>query len=157
MVDEVVEWWNILMEIIVEIDEVLIEQFFEIGEFSVDEFKKGICEGVFKYGLVLMFCGFVFKNKGVQLVFDVVIDYLFVFVDVFFIQGVFFDGSEVVCLFDDSVFFSVFVFKVMVDFYGKFIFVWMYFGIFEKGSYVFNFIKGEKECIFCLVVFKVDD
>lgn len=42
MVDEVVEWWNILMEIVVEIDEVLIEKFFESGEFSVDEFKKGI-------------------------------------------------------------------------------------------------------------------
>ena len=75
MADEVAEWRNTLMETVAETDEALIEKFLETGELSVDELKKGIREGVLKHGLVPMLCGSAFKNKGVQLVLDAVIDY----------------------------------------------------------------------------------
>ena len=157
MADEVAEWRNTLMETIAETDEALIEKFLETGELSVDELKKGIREGVLKHGLVPMLCGSAFKNKGVQLVLDAVIDYLPAPVDVPPIQGVLPDGSEAVRPSDDNAPFSALAFKVMADPYGKLTFVRMYSGILEKGSYVLNSTKGEKERISRLVVLKADD
>ena len=157
MADEVAEWRNTLMETVAETDEALIEKFLETGELSVDELKKGIREGVLKHGLVPMLCGSAFKNKGVQLVLDAVIDYLPAPVDVPPIQGVLPDGSEAVRPSDDNAPFSALAFKVMADPYGKLTFVRMYSGILEKGSYVLNSTKGEKERISRLVVLKADD
>jgi elongation factor G len=157
MADEVAEWRNTLMETVAETDEALIEKFLETGELSVDELKKGIREGVLKHGLVPMLCGSAFKNKGVQLVLDAVIDYLPAPVDVPPIQGVLPDGSEAVRPSDDNATFSALAFKVMADPYGKLTFVRMYSGILEKGSYVLNSTKGEKERISRLVVLKADD
>ena len=157
MADEVAEWRNTLMETVAETDEALIEKFLETGELSVDELKKGIREGVLKHGLVPMLCGSAFKNKGVQLVLDAVIDYLPAPVDVPPIQGVLPDGSEAVRPSDDNAPFSALAFKVMADPYGKLTFVRMYSGVLEKGSYVLNSTKGEKERISRLVVLKADD
>merc|ERR1719261_2287613 len=145
------------METVAETDEALIEKFLETGELSVDELKKGIREGVLKHGLVPMLCGSAFKNKGVQLVLDAVVDYLPAPVDVPPIQGVLPDGSEAVRPSDDNAPFSALAFKVMADPYGKLTFVRMYSGILEKGSYVLNSTKGEKERISRLVVLKADD
>ena len=138
-------------------DEALIEKFLETGELSTEELKKGIREGVLKHGLVPMLCGSAFKNKGVQLVLDAVIDYLPAPVDVPPIQGVLPDGKEAVRPSDDKAPFSALAFKVMADPYGKLTFVRMYSGILEKGSYVLNSTKGEKERISRLVVLKADD
>lgn len=76
MKDQVEEWRNFLMEAVAETDEALIEKFLESGELSTEELKKGIREGVLKHGLVPVLCGSAFKNKGVQLVLDAVVDYL---------------------------------------------------------------------------------
>ena len=157
MAEEAAEWRAKLMESVAENDEELIEKFLETGELSEAELKKGIRDGVLKHGLVPMLCGSAFKNKGVQLVLDAVVDYLPAPIDVPPIQGVLPNGSEAVRPSDDNAPFSALAFKVMADPYGKLTFVRMYSGVLTKGSYVLNSTKDVKERISRLVVLKADD
>ena len=145
------------MESVAETDEELIEHFLESGELTEKQLKKGIREGVLKHGLVPLLCGSAFKNKGVQLVLDAVVDYLPAPVDVPPIQGLLPDGKEAVRPSEDSAPFSALAFKVMADPYGKLTFVRMYSGVLEKGSYVLNSTKDSKERISRLVVLKADE
>ena len=142
MKDQVEEWRAFLMEKVAETDEALIEKFLDTGELSNDELKQGIRTGVVKHGLVPVLCGSAFKNKGVQLVLDAVVDYLPAPIDVPPIQGILPDGTEAVRPSDDKAPFSALAFKVMADPYGKLTFVRMYSGVLEKGSYVMNSTKG---------------
>ncbi len=157
MKDQSEEWRGKLMESIAENDEELIEVFLEKGELSVEQLKKGIREGVLKHGLVPMLCGSAFKNKGVQLVLNAVVDYLPAPIDVKPIQGILPNGKEDVRPSDDSAPFSALAFKVMSDPYGKLTFVRMYSGVLSKGSYVMNSTKDAKERISRLVVLKADE
>ena len=157
MAEEAAEWRAKLMETVAETDEELIETFLETGELSIEQLKKGIREGVLKHGLVPMLCGSAFKNKGVQLVLDAVIDYLPAPIDVPPIQGLLPSGKEDVRASEDDAPFSALAFKVMADPYGKLTFVRMYSGVLEKGSYVLNSTKDSKERISRLVVLKADD
>ena len=157
MADEAAEWRGKLMESIAENDEELIEQFLDNGELSEEQLKKGIREGVLKHGLVPLLCGSAFKNKGVQLVLDAVIDYLPAPIDVPPIQGLLPDGKEAMRASDDNAPFSALAFKVMADPYGKLTFVRMYSGVLDKGSYVLNSTKDTKERISRLVVLKADE
>ena len=157
MKDQSEEWRGRLMESIAENDEELIEVFLEKGELSVEQLKKGIREGVLKHGLVPMLCGSAFKNKGVQLVLNAVVDYLPAPIDVKPIQGILPNGKEDVRPSDDSAPFSALAFKVMSDPYGKLTFVRMYSGVLSKGSYVMNSTKDAKERISRLVVLKADE
>jgi len=157
MVDEASEWRAKLMESVAETDEELIEYFLENGELTEEQLKKGIREGVLKHGLVPLLCGSAFKNKGVQLVLDAVVDYLPAPVDVPPIQGLLPNGKEAVRPSDDSAPFSALAFKVMADPYGKLTFVRMYSGVLDKGSYVLNSTKDSKERISRLVILKADE
>jgi len=157
MEEEAAEWRNKLMESVAENDEELIEIFLETGELSTEQLKKGIREGVLKHGLVPVLCGSAFKNKGVQLVLDAVVDYLPAPVDVKPIQGVLPSGKEDVRPSDDNAPFSALAFKVMSDPYGKLTFVRMYSGVLSKGSYVMNSTKDAKERISRLVILKADE
>ena len=157
MVEIAAEWRGKLMESIAETDEDLIEVFLETGELSESQLKNGIREGVLKHGLVPMLCGSAFKNKGVQLLLDAVVDYLPAPVDVPPIQGLLPDGKEAVRPSDDTAPFSALAFKVMSDPYGKLTFVRMYSGVLQKGSYVLNSTKDEKERISRLIILKADD
>ncbi|KGG03081.1 Translation elongation factor G [Prochlorococcus marinus str. MIT 9321] len=157
MKDEAAEWRLKLMESVAENDEELIEIFLETGELSTEQLKKGIREGVLKHGLVPVLCGSAFKNKGVQLVLDAVVDYLPAPVDVKPIQGVLPSGKEDVRPSDDNAPFSALAFKVMSDPYGKLTFVRMYSGVLSKGSYVMNSTKDAKERISRLVILKADE
>ena len=74
MVELVSDWRSKLMESIAETDEELLDAFLENGELTVDQLKSGIREGVLKHGLVPMLCGSAFKNKGVQLLLDAVVN-----------------------------------------------------------------------------------
>ena len=113
MKDLVDEWRATLMETIAETDEALIEKFLEEGELSEAELVKGIREGVLKHGLVPVLCGSAFKNKGVQLLLDAVVDYLPAPVDVPPIQGLLPNGDEAARPADDNAPFSALAFKVM--------------------------------------------
>ncbi len=157
MVEEAAEWRLKLMESVAENDEELIEIFLETGELSEEQLKTGIREGVLKHGLVPVLCGSAFKNKGVQLVLDAVVDYLPAPVDVKPIQGVLPSGKEDVRPSDDNAPFSALAFKVMSDPYGKLTFVRMYSGVLSKGSYVMNSTKDAKERISRLVILKADE
>jgi len=157
MRDQTAEWRSKLMESIAENDEELIEAFLEKGELSEEQLKKGIREGVLNHGLVPMLCGSAFKNKGVQLVLNAVVDYLPAPIDVKPIQGILPNGKEDTRPSDDSAPFSALAFKVMSDPYGKLTFVRMYSGVLSKGSYVMNSTKDAKERISRLVVLKADE
>ena len=157
MTELAAEWRGKLMESIAETDEDLVEVFLESGELTVDQLSKGIREGVLKHGLVPMLCGSAFKNKGVQLLLDAVVDYLPAPVDVPPIQGLLPNGKDAVRPSDDKAPFSSLAFKVMADPYGKLTFVRMYSGVLEKGSYVLNSTKNEKERISRLIILKADD
>ncbi len=157
MEKEAADWRNRLMESVAENDEELIEIFLETGELSEEQLKKGIREGVLQHGLVPVLCGSAFKNKGVQLVLDAVVDYLPAPVDVKPIQGVLPSGKEDVRPSDDNAPFSALAFKVMSDPYGKLTFVRMYSGVLSKGSYVMNSTKDAKERISRLVILKADE
>jgi len=157
MQDLASEWRAKLMESVAETDETLIEAFLEKGELSQAQLEKGIREGVLKHGLVPMLCGSAFKNKGVQLLLDAVVNYLPAPVDVPPIQGLLPNGKEALRTSDDSAPFSALAFKVMADPYGKLTFVRMYSGVLSKGSYVLNSTKDEKERISRLIILKADD
>ncbi len=157
MKDEALEWRSKLMESVAENDEELIEIFLDKGELTEDQLKKGIREGVLNHGLVPVLCGSAFKNKGVQLVLDAVVDYLPAPIDVKPIQGVLPNGKEDVRPSDDNAPFSALAFKVMSDPYGKLTFVRMYSGVLSKGSYVMNSTKDAKERISRLVILKADE
>jgi len=157
MVELVSDWRSKLMESIAETDEDLLEAFLENGELNIEELKSGIREGVLKHGLVPMLCGSAFKNKGVQLLLDAVVNYLPAPVDVPPIQGLLPNGKEAVRPSDDGAPFSALAFKVMADPYGKLTFVRMYSGVLEKGSYVLNSTKDAKERISRLIILKADD
>jgi elongation factor G len=157
MAELAAEWRSKLMESVAELDEELIEVFLEKGELSDDQLRKGIREGVTKHGLVPMLCGSAFKNKGVQLMLDAVVDYLPAPVDVPPIQGILPDGNEGLRPCDDSAPFSSLAFKVMADPYGKLTFIRMYSGVLQKGSYVLNSTKDKKERISRLIILKADE
>ncbi len=157
MLDLVSDWRSKLMESIAETEEELLEAFLENGELTIEQLKSGIREGVLKHGLVPMLCGSAFKNKGVQLLLDAVVNYLPAPVDVPPIQGLLPNGKEAVRPSDDGAPFSALAFKVMADPYGKLTFVRMYSGVLEKGSYVLNSTKDAKERISRLIILKADD
>jgi len=157
MVEEAAQWRAALMESVAETDEELLEIFLESGELNEAQLRKGIRVGVLKHGLVPMLCGSAFKNKGVQLLLDAVVDYLPAPVDVPPIQGVLADGTEAVRPADDSAPFSALAFKVMADPFGKLTFVRIYSGVLQKGSYVLNATKDKKERISRLILLKADD
>ena len=157
MADLVAKWRNKLMESVAETDEELVEVFLESGELSEEQLRKGIREGVLKHGLVPMLCGSAFKNKGVQLLLDAVVDYLPAPVDIPPIQGLLPDGNEAMRPCDDSAPFSALAFKVMADPFGKLTFVRIYSGVLQKGSYVLNSTKDKKERISRLIILKADE
>ena len=157
MVDLVSDWRSKLMESIAETEEELLEAVLENGELTVEQLKSGIRGGVLKHGLVPMLCGSAFKNKGVQLLLDAVVNYLPAPVDVPPIQGLLPNGKEAARPSDDGAPFSALAFKVMADPYGKLTFVRMYSGVLQKGSYVLNSTKDEKERISRLIILKADD
>ncbi len=157
MVEEAALWRTSLMESVAETDEELLEAFLENGELTEEQLRVGIRTGVLKHGLVPILCGSAFKNKGVQLLLDAVVDYLPAPIDVPPIQGLLPDGSEAMRPSEDSAPFSALAFKVMSDPFGKLTFIRMYSGVLQKGSYVLNSTKDKKERISRLIVLKADE
>ena len=157
MADEVEQWRGVLMEAVAESSEELLEAFLDNGELSEEQLVRGIREGVIRHGLVPILCGSAFKNKGVQLLLDAVVDYLPAPIDVPPIQGLLPNGEDAVRPSDDGEPFSALGFKVMADPYGKLTFVRLYSGVLAKGSYVLNATKNKKERISRLVVLKADE
>ncbi|RND00192.1 elongation factor G [Lysinibacillus halotolerans] len=141
------EYREKLIEAVAELDEELMEKYFAGEEITNEELKAGIRKATLSVEFYPVLCGTAFKNKGVQLMLDAVIDYLPAPTDVEAIKGVDPDTSEeIVRHSSDEEPFSALAFKVMTDPYvGKLTFFRVYSGILESGSYVQNSTKGKRE------------
>jgi elongation factor G len=152
------EYRLMLIEAVAETDDALTEKYLEGEELTEDEVRAGLRKATISGTVIPMLCGSAFKNKGVQLLLDAVIDYLPAPVDVPAIQGTLSDGSVVERKADDEAPLSALAFKVMADkFVGRLTFIRVYSGALKKGSYVLNSTKGKKERVSRLIVLKADD
>ena len=141
------EWRGKLVEAVAETDEDLMMAYLEGEELDVPTLKAAIRKATVAAEFYPVFCGSAFKNKGVQLLLDGVIDYLPSPIDIPSIKGTLPDtGEEVERHADDSEPFSALAFKVMTDpFVGRLTFFRVYSGTLEAGSYVKNSTKGKRE------------
>lgn len=139
---------NELLEAIVEYDDEAMNKFFEGEEIDIPTIKRLIREATLSANFFPMFCGTAFKNKGIQVLIDAVIDYLPSPIDRAEIEGTDLNGNEVVRKISDDEKFSALAFKIMTDPHvGKIAFFRVYSGILEAGSYVYNATKGKRERI----------
>jgi elongation factor G len=125
----------------------LMEKYLEGQELSVEEIKKGLRKMVIQSKLFPVVCGSALKNKGMQLLLDAVLDYLPSPLDIEPAKGTNIkDNKEEVCKPNATDPFAGLAFKVMVDPYvGKLVFVRVYSGTLDKGSYIYNVNKRQKE------------
>lgn len=157
-VDQATAARETLVEAIVENDDVLMEKYLGGEEISIDELKKALRKAVCEVKIVPVVCGTAFKNKGVQLLLDAVIDYLPSPIEVPSIQGKNLDGSDAERKSSDDEPFAALAFKIMTDPYvGRLTFCRVYSGVLQSGSYVTNATKGKKERISRLVQMEADD
>ena len=146
MKDLVEEYREKICEIAAEGDDTLMEKYLEGEELSIDEIKKSIRKQVLACKLFPVFCGSAYKNKGIQMVLDAVIDYLPSPLDVPPVKGTLLDGGEAERAVDDNAPMSALAFKIMTDpFVGKLAFFRVYSGQMHQGTYVLNSTKGKKE------------
>ena len=147
--DQAEEYRAKLIEAVADLDEDLMMKYLEGEEITVEELKAGIRKATINVEMFPVLCGSAFKNKGVQLVLDAVIDYLPSPIDIPAIKGI--DpktDEEVERHSSDDEPFSALAFKVMTDpFVGKLTFFRVYSGTLKSGSYVYNSTKGKRERI----------
>jgi len=146
-----------LIESVAETDDALTEKYLEGEELTEAEIATALRKGTIDGTIVPVLCGSAFKNKGVQLLLDAVVDYLPAPIDVPAIQGTLPDGQVVARQADDEEPFSALAFKIMADPYGRLTFIRVYSGVLKKGSYVLNSTKNKKERISRLIILKADD
>ena len=141
------EYREKLIEAVAEFDEVLMNKFLDEEEITNAEIKQAIRKATLAVEFYPVVCGTAFKNKGVQLVLDAVIDYLPSPLDIPPMKGTDPDTDEEIERHsDDSEPFSALAFKVMTDPYvGKLTFFRVYSGVLQSGSYVQNSSKGKRE------------
>ncbi|MBO1347575.1 MAG: elongation factor G [Hormoscilla sp. GUM202] len=151
------EYRTKLIESVAETDDALTEKYLEGEELTEAEITTALRKGTIDGTIVPVLCGSAFKNKGVQLLLDAVVDYLPAPIDVPAIQGTLPDGEVVARKADDEEPFSALAFKIMADPYGRLTFIRVYSGVLKKGSYVLNSTKNKKERISRLIILKADD
>ena len=141
------EWREKLLESVAEADEELMMKFLEGEEITKAEIKKVIRAATIAGEMIPVTCGSAYRNKGVQLMLDAVIDYMPSPLDIPPIKGVVPDTEEEEERpADDNGPFSALAFKIMADPYvGKLAFFRVYSGTLDSGSYVYNSTKGKKE------------
>ena len=146
MVDLMEEYRAKLLDYLADYDEDFMMQVLEGEEPSIEEIKRVLLIAVCNGDFFPVLCGSAYKNKGVQLVLDAVVDYLPSPLDVPSIKGTTLDGEPDVRHPGDDQPFSALAFKVMTDpFVGKLTFFRVYSGVATAGSYVLNSTKDKKE------------
>jgi len=165
MVDEVQQYREELIEAATEQDDELLNKYLEGEEISLEELKTGLRKAVIATKVTPVFCGTAFKNKGVQLLLDAVVDYLPSPLDKPPLQDMTAtaEGREeteeekTYLRANDQDPFAALAFKIISDpFIGKLTFVRIYSGHLAKGSYVLNSSKNQKERISRLVEMRAD-
>ena len=149
MKDKAEEYHNQLIEMAVEQDEQAMEDYLEGKEIPLETLKKCIRKGTLAQDFVPVFCGTAFKNKGVQLLLDAVVDYLPSPLDIPAIKGTKPDSDEEEIRHpSDKEPLSALAFKIMNDpFVGSLTFIRIYSGVMNAVSYVYNSVKDKKERI----------
>ena len=148
-VDQANEYREKLIEAVAETDEDLMMKYLEGEEITNEELKAAIRRATINVEFFPVLCGSAFKNKGVQLMLDAVIDYLPSPLDIPAIKGINpdTDEEETRPASDDEPF-AALAFKIMTDpFVGRLTFIRVYSGILQSGSYVMNTSKGKRERI----------
>ena len=151
------EYRTKLVEAVAETEDTLMGKYFEGEELTEAEIRTALRKGTIEGTIVPVLCGSAFKNKGVQLMLDAVIDYLPAPTEVPPIKGTLLNGDPVERHADDNEPLSALAFKIMADPYGRLTFVSVYSGVLKKGSYILNASKNKKERISRLVLMKADD
>ena len=151
------EYRTKLIESVAETSDALTAKYLEGVELTEDEIRLALRHGTVAGTIVPMLCGSAFKNKGVQLLLDAVIDYLPSPLEVPPIQGLLPNGETAERFADDNAPLSALAFKIMADPYGRLTFLRVYSGVLKKGSYVLNSTKDKKERVSRLIVLKADD
>jgi len=148
-VDQANEYREKLIEAVADFDETLMEKYLNAEEVTIEELKHAIRNATINVQMIPVLCGSAYKNKGVRLLLDAVIDYLPSPLDVPPMQG--FDPStkeEIVIPVSDEAPLAALAFKIMTDpFVGKLTFFRIYAGVMESGTYVLNSTKNKKERI----------
>jgi len=158
MLEKAQEFRATLVEAISEFDDDLMMKFMEGEEPTIPELKAALRKAVCGNKIVPVTCGTAFKNKGVQLLLDAVIDYMPSPLDVKAIEGELEDGTKIEKHSSDSEPFAALAFKIMTDPYvGRLTFMRVYSGVLKAGSYVINATNGKKERISRLVQMQADD
>ncbi len=136
-----------LIEHVAEMDDELMEKYFNGEELTIDEIKRTIRKSTIANSMVPVVCGTSYRNKGVQKLLDAVVDYLPSPLDIGAVHGV--DpatGDEITREVSDDAPFSALAFKIATDpFVGKLCFTRVYSGIAVAGSTVYNSTKGKNE------------
>jgi elongation factor G len=147
--DQAEEYRGKLIEAVAELDEELMMKYLEGEEITNEELKAAIRKATCNVEFFPVLCGSAFKNKGVQLMLDAVLDYLPSPLDIPPVKGVKPDTEEeIIRETSDDAPFAALAFKVMTDPYvGKLTFFRVYSGTLESGSYVLNSTKGKRERI----------
>ena len=143
------EYRNQVVELAAEQDDALMEKYFEEGDLSVEDIKKGVRLATLSMKMTPVLCGSSYKNKGVQNLLDAIVDYLPSPTDVgeIFGSNPDSDKEEGRKPLDTEPFCGL-AFKIMTDpFVGKLAFFRAYSGTLKTGSYVYNSVKGKKERI----------
>ncbi|MBR0383482.1 MAG: elongation factor G [Eubacteriaceae bacterium] len=147
MKDQAEEYHDKMLEQLSEVDDALMEKYLEGEAISEEEIKAAIRKGTVELKLVAVTCGSSYKNKGVQMMMDAVVDFMPSPLDIPAIKGTNPDTEEP----DerhpsDDEPFSALAFKIMTDPYvGKLAFMRVYSGTCQSGSYVYNSSKGKRE------------
>ena len=147
MKDEAEEYHQIMLEAVCETDDELMMKYLDGEEISIDEIKAAIRNAVVSNKMFPVLCGSAYKNKGIQMLLDAVVDYMPSPLDIPPVAGVNPDtGEDDSRKADDKEPFSALAFKIMADpFVGKLAFFRIYSGTLQSGTYVFNSTKGKKE------------
>lgn len=147
MVDLANEYREKLLEAVAESDEDLMMKYLEGEELTEEEIKKALRQATIQVKVIPVLCGSAFKNKGVQLLLDAVVDYCPSPLDIPPIHGIMTDSDEEAFRkADDNEPFSALAFKIMSDPYvGRLTFFRVYSGNVKAGSYVYNSTKGKRE------------
>ncbi|MGB1110484.1 MAG: elongation factor G, partial [Gammaproteobacteria bacterium] len=160
MADLVEEWREKLIEGAVEQDEDLMMEYLEEGtEPSIDDIKRCIRDGTRKLDFFPTYCGSAFKNKGIQLVLDAVVDYLPSPTEVDPQPEVDLDGNETggKAIVDPDKPVRALAFKIMDDRFGALTFTRVYSGTIKKGDTLLNTFTGKTERIGRIVEMHADE
>lgn len=146
LLDKAKEWREKILEAVAECDEELMEKYLSGEELTEEEIKTTLRKETIASRLFPVMCGSAYKNKGVQMLLDGVIDYMPSPLDIPPIQGINpVTGEKDERKSSDEEPFSALAFKIMTDpFVGKLVFIRVYSGSLDSGSYVYNSSKEKK-------------